>query len=292
MSNEEEDWFERALREPEAEGAPEEGPSRPADFDDEIAAAFEDAPMPGKSVGGFESEEFDSSLPRIDIGIGGLDAMIQDGIPEQSLIATIGGPGTGKTTLGLEFLGHALENDERAVFIDLEGSRNEVIQTADDRGWGFSDYLSTGQLSVVDLDPVQMANSLTSIRNELPGLIQDFGASRVVMDSVSLLEMMFEDQAARRNQIFDFTLSLKNAGVSTLLTSEASEADAYHSKFGTIEYLVDAVFILQYVRTETFGETRLAIEIQKIRNANHSREMKPFELTSQGLKVYEQANIF
>ena len=60
---------------------------------------------------------------------------------------------------------------------------------------------------------------------------------------------------------------------------------------GIIEYLTDGVFVLQYVRSE-FRETRLAVEIQKIRNANHSRETKPYEITSEGISVYQQANIF
>jgi len=77
-----------------------------------------------------------------------------------------------------------------------------------------------------------------------------------------------------------------------MLTSEASEDNAYASRHGIVEYLTDAVFVLQYVRPSDFRETRLAVEIQKIRDANHSRETKPYEITNGGLSVYRQANIF
>jgi KaiC/GvpD/RAD55 family RecA-like ATPase len=113
-----------------------------------------------------------------------------------------------------------------------------------------------------------------------------------VLDSVSLLEMMYESTPKRRSQVFGFTRSLKNAGITTLLTSEASKSNSYVSRFGIVEYLADAVFVLQYVRPNDFRETRLAIEIQKIRDANHSRETKPYELTEDGISVYRQANIF
>ena len=261
-------------------------------FGEDFATAFESA---GSGDGGsgdeFEDEDFDSDIPRIDVGIDGLDRMIQGGVPRRHLIVAIGSAGTGKTTFGLQFLHHGLENGENCVFITLEQSHSAIMDTATDRGWGFDEYQAQDRLAIVDLDPVEMANSLDNIRGELPGLIEDFDADRLVLDSVSLLEMMYDNPAKRRTEVFDFTRSLKAAGVTTMLTSEASEDNPYASRHGIIEYLTDAVFVLQYVRSET-RETRLAVEIQKIRNANHSRETKPYEITMDGISVYQQANIF
>ncbi|WP_336002131.1 KaiC domain-containing protein [Halorientalis halophila] len=261
-------------------------------FDDDFASAFGSA---GGSGGGdeFDDEDFESEIPRLDLGIEGLDDMIQGGIPRRHLIVTIGSAGTGKTTFGLQFLHHGLqqEDTEKAVFITLEQSHDAIMATADERDWDFERYEEEDELAIVDLDPVEMANSLQNIQAELPELIRDFGADRLVLDSVSLLEMMYDNQARRRTQVFDFTRSLKKAGVTTMLTSEASESSTYASRHGIIEYLTDAVVHLRYVRQET-RETRMAVEIQKIRNANHSRETKPYEITGDGISVYQQANIF
>lgn len=304
MSNgTDDDWFEQALRDSDDAVDAASEPTEPdTPVSEDFAAAMEEAPSPDPLAGEFGQlaadpdgsfdEEFDSDIPRIDIGIDGLDDMIQGGIPERSLAVAIGDAGTGKTTFGLQYTYHALQNGENAVFIALEESFDDLISTADDKGWDFSDYVDRDQLGILDLDPIEMANSLTSIRSELPGLVQQFGASRLVLDSVSLLEMMYDDQATRRNEIYDFTRSLKLAGVSTMLTSEADEDTPYHSRFGIIEYLTDAVFLLRYIRPDDFRETRLAIEIQKIRDANHSREMKPYEITTDGISVYQEANIF
>ena len=240
----------------------------------------------------FDEAEYDSDIDRIEIGIDGLDEMILGGVPERSLMVVIGSAGTGKTTFGLQFLRQALLNDEKAVYITLEESREQILSTAEDKGWSFEQYADEERLAIVDLDPIEMANSLSSIRNDLPRLIDDFGADRLVLDSVSLLEMMYDDAASRRSEVFDFTRSLKQAGVTTMLTSEASEDNAYASRHGIVEYLTDAVFVLQYVRPSDFRETRLAVEIQKIRDANHSRETKPYEITNDGISVYRQANIF
>jgi KaiC domain protein len=261
-------------------------------FDDDFASAMSSA-GPGGGGGGddFDDEDFESDIPRIDLGIDGLDEMIQGGIPERHLMVSIGSPGTGKTTFGLQFLYHGLKQGDNAVFITLEQSHDAIMNTANERGWNFDHYEEEDMLAVVDLDPVEMANSLDNIRGELPQLIRDFDAERIVLDSVSLLEMMYDDQAKRRTEVFDFTRSLKDAGVTTMLTSEAAENNPYASRHGIIEYLTDAVFVLQYVRGDT-QETRLAIEIQKIRNANHSRETKPYEITLDGIDVYQQASIF
>ena len=337
MSEDEADWFERALAESddvgEATTADVDGPTAGVEADDwfeevddplaanaeasdaepgaaeadvgtddvfggDFAAEFANAPFPGEEsspadpIPDFRTEEYDSDIPRIDIGIDGLDEMIQGGVPTRSLMVAIGEAGTGKTTFGLQFINEALERGDSAVFIALEETHERVVDTAEDKGWPFSDYVDEERLAVVDLDPIEMANSLTSIRNELPGLVREFGASRLVLDSVSLLEMMYDAQASPRDEIFDFTNSLKQAGVTTFLTSEAAEGDPYRSRFGIIEYLTDAVFVLRYIRPDDFRETRLAIEIQKIRDANHSRELKPYEITNEGISVYRQASIF
>jgi KaiC domain protein len=354
--DEEEDWFERALRDEDATGSdadadadrdaasesesadddtgafddlggdtPDDDGSGDSPFDEDFASAFENAPDIGESGPGeggdafgggpgpgagpgagagpeddpstadpftTEDMEFDSAIERIDLGIEGLDNMILGGVPKRSLISIIGSAGTGKTTFGLQFLQEALSNGDRGVYLTLEESTERIYDTAEEKGWPFEEYADEGQLAVVHLDPVEMANSLASIRNELPELIREFGADRLVLDSVSLLEMMYDRPAERRSEVYQFSKSLKEAGVTTLVTSEASSDTAYGSRYGIIEYLADAVFILQYVRASDFQETRLAVEIQKIRDANHSRETKPYEITDEGLSVYRQANIF
>jgi KaiC domain protein len=276
----------------DTEAAPDIGGSAEEDlFEEDFASAF------GGGAGGddddFDDDALESDIPRTELGIAGLDDMIQGGIPERHLVVTIGSAGTGKTTFGLQFLRHGLQKDppEKAVFITLEQSREAILDTADEFGWEFRRYEEEDLLAVVDLDPVEMANSLENIRGELPELIRNFGADRLVLDSVSLLEMMYDDQAKRRTEVYDFTRTLKKAGVTTMLTSEASENHEFASRHGIIEYLTDAVIFLRYVRQET-RETRMAVEIQKIRNANHSRETKPYEITDSGISVYQQANIF
>ncbi len=265
------------------------------DADTPFGEGFDDAMGGGMGGGGgteFDEAEFESEIERIDVGIEGLDDMILGGVPIRSLMTVIGSAGTGKTTFGLQFLDQAMRSGGNGVYITLEETEEAIISTAEEKGWPFEQYVADGQLTVVAMDPIEMANSLDSIRGDISRLVNDFGADRLVLDSVSLLEMMYDHPAKRRSEVFDFARSLKRAGVTTMLTSEANADNSYQSRHGLVEYLVDAVFVLQYVRPNDFQETRLAVEIQKIRDANHSRETKPYDITDDGISVYRQANIF
>ncbi|ELZ42098.1 circadian clock protein, KaiC, partial [Halorubrum californiense DSM 19288] len=228
----------------------------------------DDADAGGSTDFDVDPDEFESGIDRTDIGIQGLDDMILGGVPSRSLLSVIGGAGTGKTTFALQFLNHALESGNKGIYITLEQTRESIYDTADEKGWSLREHAAEDRLAVVAIDPTEMANSLSSIRNDLVRLIAEFDADRLVLDSVSLLEMMYDHPAKRRSEVFGFTRSLKEAGVTTLLTSEASEDTPYTSRHGIVEYLTDGVFVLQYVRGSDFRETRLAVEIQKIRDAN------------------------
>ncbi|MFB6283354.1 MAG: KaiC domain-containing protein [Halobacteria archaeon] len=238
------------------------------------------------------SEQKENQVKRVPVGVDGLDEMIAGGVPKKSTLCVLGNAGTGKTTLGMQFVKEALQEGEKAVFFTLEEFPGSVLQTADMKGWNFTKHYDDGDLAVVHMDPIEVSMTIRNITDELPRMIKKFGASRVVIDSVTLIEKMFEDNAEGRTKIHRFMKRLNQAGTTTMVTSEASSMDAYTSKFGNIEYLADGVFSLRYVRTENTNETRLALEVLKIRNTEHSRNVRPYDLTDSGIKVHSTASIF
>ncbi len=158
----------------------------------------------GGGVGGgsteFDEAEFESELERIDVGIEGLDDMILGGVPVRSLMTVIGGAGTGKTTFGLQFLDQAMRTGGSGVYVTLEETEEAIVSTAEEKGWPFEQYVADDKLTVVAMDPIEMANSLDSIRGDISRLVNEFGADRLVLDSVSLLEMMYDHPAKRRSE--------------------------------------------------------------------------------------------
>lgn len=178
------------------------------------------------------------------------------------------------------------------MYFTLDQTERAIVRTADALGMDFTGHQEEGSLEVIRMDPVEMMTNMHSIQNDLANMISDFGASRVVIDSVSHIEMMYEDPVDRRDQIFYFSDLLKRTGVTTLVTSEASLDNPYASRFGIAEYTSDAAFVLRQVRDEDLQETHLAFEAMKIRDTDHSRKIKPFEFTENGIVVYSRSTIF
>ena len=237
-------------------------------------------------------EQFDSALARTDFGIIGIDEMIRGGFPENSVICIIGPPGTGKSIMSLEFLFEGIEHGENGLYISVEESSDSIISTAEEQSLEISQNLRGGNIGILDMNPMETANSLDKILEDLPEIVDEFGAGRLVVDSASVIEMIYNSQSERRPKMIEFINCLKEIDTTTVLTSESSNNENYQSRFGVLEYLCDLVIVLFYVRPHDFRETRLALEIMKIRDTLFTREIKPYEVTDNGIEIYRQANIF
>src|SRR5256886_4901354 len=135
-------------------------------------------------------------------GIDGLDEMLGRGVPAGHIITVLGSFGTGKTTFALQFLMQGLINGEKAVFISLEEDVDSVVANAASFGWDLKRYLKEKKLHIVKLEPVDAKTTVTRIRSELPDFIKRSGASRVAIDSISLLNMLFANDTERREKPF------------------------------------------------------------------------------------------
>lgn len=265
-------------------------------FEESFAEAFRTGPA------GFPDPEDErpggdgrGAIARLETGIDGLDGMIRGGIPERSLLAVVGRAGVGKSIFGMQFLHRGLVGGDNCIYVTLEQTGRAIVTTGEQLGWNFEEYVADdagANLGIVDVDPLEMKRNIDTIRRELPRVVQDFGASRVVVDSISLVETMYDDAARRRSELYGFTQSMKTAGATTLLTSEASKDPGTGSKFGFVEHLTDAIFNLRFVQTSDHQATRLAIEVQKIRDTEFTRETKPYEITDEGIQVFEHASVF
>ncbi|GAB7014951.1 KaiC domain-containing protein [Methanogenium cariaci] len=230
-------------------------------------------------------------MERIPFGIKGLDEMFGGGLVRKSICSLIGTYGTGKTTFALQFIYEGLRQGEKVIYFSLEEREDRIYDIMADRRFRVDKYRDES-LFVIKLDPTDFNLSINSIKKDLPELITTIGATRVVIDPISLFEGLYDDPSERRREMFYFIELLRDLNANFLLTSETSTTDSYASKYGLIEYLSDTVVVLRYIRPEDFTEVHMSIEVVKMRRSNHSREIKPYEILQDRVNVYNEASVF
>jgi len=224
-------------------------------------------------------------------GIDGLDELLGGGVPRGHTVTVLGSFGTGKTTFGIQFLVQGMINGEKGIFISLEEDPDSIVASAAGFGWDLATPLKEKRLAIVKLEPADARTTVMKVRSELPKFIKDFGADRVVVDSVSLLNMMFPDDVERRARLFSLSQQIKTTGATAIFTAETKDDNPRASRDGLVEYISDGVISLQSREKES-GDVQLAMQVMKMRRLKHSRAVKPYTIDDDGLNVHADVEVF
>ncbi len=230
-----------------------------------------------------------SPVPKLPTGVAGLDEMLGGGFPSGHVVLLTGLPGTGKTCLALQFLLEGTRRGEKTVFLSLEEDVPQLLDTARQFGWPVDEAVKGGLLKVLRLDPKETRQSLHRIQGELGHELASLGAKRIAVDSVSLLNMLAEDEPARRLTLFALAGACRASGATTVLTAEADPRHPEVSRDGLSEYVADGVVVLGY-RTAVDGHrVGLALRVLKMRRTPHVRTVQPYAIGANGLTVDAKA---
>ena len=232
------------------------------------------------------------SIERHVTGINGLNRMLHGGIPTHHLVAVIGAFGTGKSTLAMQFTNQNLLENKTCVYINLDVSEEQFLETAKMFDWDFEKYIENEKLILVTLCSADISTSIMKIESAIPQFLESNKVDCIVFDSITLLEMFHTLESDRRNMMFNLCGMFKYSGATTLMTSEAAIDDPYSSKFGILEYLVDGVVTLRYVRPGGTYDVSLEMEVVKMRQTNHHRGSRPYAITENGIDVSVEAEMF
>lgn len=231
-------------------------------------------------------------MEQLKTGIVGLDEMMGGGIPKGHIVAVIGPPGTGKSTFALQFIYSGLQNKEDCVYLSLEEDTDNIINTAAILGWDLKPYIASKKLAIVHLSTLNLKSTIERIENELPKLFNSLNIRRVAIDPITLYEMINDSESERRDRLFNFAHLIKKTGVTAIMTSEISKENPFYSRYGLIEYIADGVIILRQARQAEVGLVTTVIEISKMRHIDHSKEIKPYNITNNGIIVHSKAEFF
>lgn len=228
---------------------------------------------------------------RISTGVTGLDDILGGGLPAGHLYLVEGDPGTGKTTLALQFLLEGLARGERGMYVTLSESKAELNQVAASHGWSLSDLTvfemiptdddlsPEAQYTVFHPSEVELADTMTAIIQQVNAV----DPQRVVFDSLSEFRMLARDPLKYRRQVLALKRHFTGRNCTLLLlddrTAEGSAADLQ------IQSIAHGVVNLQN-REREFGVTRRRVAVQKLRGSRFREGFHDYSILTGGLEIY------
>lgn len=222
---------------------------------------------------------------RIPTGVKGLDDMLRGGLRAGDSTLVVGSPGTGKTTLGVQFAAAGVLRGEPAVFVTFEYLPQQIYLDAARKGFPFQRWEEEGQLRVVCTTPQALLASSEESASILREAVHEVSAKRLVIDSMAHFEFMDTPTPKIRQQVAGLMNNLRLLGVSTILTHEAAQIigpTVRLSDWG-LEFLVDNVIMLRYVEVD--GQLQKAINVLKFRAGEHDRHYRLLQLGDKGMTV-------
>ncbi|HEY4657432.1 MAG TPA: ATPase domain-containing protein [Candidatus Bathyarchaeia archaeon] len=219
---------------------------------------------------------------RVQTGIPSLDRIIEGGLCRGDTIIVAGQPGTGKTTLGLQFLYHgATRCGENGVYASVIESEGKLKRNAKRFGWDLDRLEREGKLQLVPLQSTMKAGVSTALETVLESL-HSINARRLVFDSLSALMTAFESQAEARSFLHIMVKFLEGANCTTLMVSEVPWGKR---QLGTSfeEFLGDGLIVLD----ASFDNSRVRrrVYVPKMRGTEHRLEGYDYYITREGFSL-------
>ena len=221
---------------------------------------------------------------KVPTGIPGLDDLLFGGILRGSCVLVEGAPGTGKTTLGLQFVYQgAAQFGEPGMVITFEEFPEALYRDASNFGWDLKGMEGKGLLRVIATSPHVLVDQIQEPGGLIEQMAREIGAKRILVDSITHFQRLTDDPVRLREIIDGFFNALKRLGLTAFVTKELSEAE------GPIPfeaYIADAVIKLYHERVPYAFRRVRYLEILKARGQEHICGAHTFVFTPQGIRVF------
>jgi len=221
---------------------------------------------------------------RAKTGVVGLDEMLSGGLLEGSAVLVKGAPGTGKTTLGLQFLHHgATQEKEPGLLVTFEEFPNSLHRDAQSLGWDLRSLENTRKLKIIFTSPRVFLSSLEAPNSPLNRTIAEWDIRRVVLDSITHFTRLTTDPAELRKIYNKVVNGLKREGTTSILTSEGATVGLDQQEKGRLSFVVDTIILLRYVEIESAMQR--ALLVLKMRGSDHAKDIRRFEIGQGGMRI-------
>jgi circadian clock protein KaiC len=222
---------------------------------------------------------------KVPTGVKVLDEMTYGGLIPGSANLIEGAPGTGKTTLAMQFIYEGItKHKEPGLIITFEEFPQQYYHDAMQFGWDLKKLEEEGMLKIIFSDPQTALSELEKIDGQFVTIIEDLGVKRVAVDSMTHFESLSLDEIELREIERNFINYLKREGVTSILLRENDSLMGQVSQMTSkIPFIVDTYMLLRYVEIDS--AIAKALIILKMRGSDHHKDIRRFEVTSRGIEV-------
>jgi len=222
-------------------------------------------------------------------GIAGLDDILGGGLARNHLYLIEGDPGTGKTTIAMQFLMEGTSRGQKGLYVTLSESKTELLEIARSHGWSLDgieifelgpdeEHLKAeAQYTVFNPSEIELADTTNAVLSEVDRLQPE----RVVFDSLSELRLLARDSLRYRRQILGLKQYFSGRNCTVLLLDDRT-AERHDLQLQSIAH---GVVMMESVERE-YGIKRRRLEVKKLRGSRFREGFHDYCIRRGGVEVY------
>jgi len=226
--------------------------------------------------------------PRLSTGVTGLDELLLGGLTPNRMYLIEGDPGTGKTTIGMQFLIAGRDRGETCLYVALSETGAELQAIAASHGWNLDGVqvfqlpqagVADGQAQYTLYHPAEV--ELGETVQALLAVVERLRPTRVVLDSLSELKLLARDPLRYRRQILALKSFFAGRDCTLLLLDDQTDADSQ------LQSLSHGVIRLEQLPFE-YGRARRRVRVIKLRGVAATEGFHDFAIRRGGVVVFPQ----
>ena len=250
--------------------------------------AVTSTPQSGNGIS-IQSNENPATVERFAIGIAGLDDVLGGGLARNHLYLVEGDPGTGKTTIAMQFLMEGVRRGQKGLFVTLSESKAELLEIADSHGWSLdgveifelapdeAQLQPEVQYTVFHPSEIEMSDTTNAVIAE----VERLHPARVVFDSLSELRLLARDSLRYRRQILGLKQYFSGRKCTVLLLDDRTGED--HDQ--QLQSIAHGVILMESAERE-YGIKRRRLEVKKLRGSKFREGFHDYSIKRGGVEVY------
>jgi circadian clock protein KaiC len=233
--------------------------------------------------------DIDWTLPQTSTGVEGLDTILYGGLPKDRIYLIEGDPGTGKTTIAMQFVLEGIRSGGRALYITLSETKGELISMAKSHGWSLEGLEIFETIPVeANLDPnaqytffhteeVELGETVRTILDK----VNEVNPTHLVLDSLAELRLLAQDARRYRRQVLALKHYFAGRETTALLLDDRTSSEKEKQLYS----IVHGVITLERMPRE-YGRNRRRLEISKIRGADYIDGFHDYVIVRGGVSIF------